>query len=119
MTLILQIKEATESWKHNSPLNIISFEICTPAALDYLKITHLAPHDSKDNFKSLKYSITSTTLKRHTGVNVLLKQNPQETNHWSTSVGTGLAPVVCHKMKSKATFTNKSLSGYQYILFTF
>lgn len=38
-------------------------------------------------------------LLKDTGVNVLLKQNPQETNHWSTLTGTGLAPVVCHQMK--------------------
>lgn len=90
----------------NSLLNVSSFEIHTSAALDYLKITHLPPHEIKDNFKSLKYSITSTTLKRHIGVNIPLKQNPQEGNPWSTSTGTGLAPVLCHQTKNKATFTN-------------
>lgn len=62
---MLQIKEVTEGWKNSSTLGITSFEIHTSAALDYFQITHLPPHDTKDNFKSLKYSITSTTLKRH------------------------------------------------------
>lgn len=43
---MLQIKEVTESWQHNSPLNITNFETCTSVALDYLKITHPPLHDT-------------------------------------------------------------------------
>lgn len=102
---MLQTREKTESWKHNPSLSITSFEICTSAVLDYLKITHLPPHDTKDNCKSPIYSIPPTTFKRC----YLVSMFYQNKTHRKENTEAHQSEQVCHKWKYATRLRTKLL----------